>query len=125
MARILIIDDYPSVLLTLEYFLSEAGHEVVSTTDGAAGLNLAAAERIDLVLTDIDMPRMSGWEVCEAMRRDVRLCDLPVVMMTGRSLSENVSRARAVGAQALVAKPFERAEILNEIALQLRKPGTP
>ena len=107
MARILIIDDSAAIGESLAYFFESEGHSVVVADNGAAGLRRAAEQPVDVVLLDVEMPGMSGFEVCRAMRDNPALCKLPVVMMTGRALRASTAPARAAGARLVVAKPFD------------------
>jgi len=124
MARILVIDDNPSVLQSLGYFLESAGHTVFLATNGEAGLRCATGKPVDLVLLDIEMPDMSGLAVCSAMREDATLREVPVVMMTGRLLREVVVPARAAGARVVMGKPFD-LDYLHATISRYLPAGTP
>jgi CheY-like chemotaxis protein len=115
MARILIIDDDPGVRGVLKAMLERAGHEVVAGGGGPEGLQLAHERRPDLVLLDIEMPGMNGFDVCSLMKTDTALSSVPVVIMTGRPIAGIPARARAVGAVDLLSKPFERTSLLSKI----------
>jgi chemosensory pili system protein ChpA (sensor histidine kinase/response regulator) len=105
--RILVIDDNRSILETLSYLLAAIGHSAKVTEDGEEGLKIAAEGEVDLILTDVDMPRIGGLAVCESIKSNPRLQHLPVVMMTGRPSRDLVERALAAGARAVVPKPFD------------------
>lgn len=107
MARILIIDDNAGIGESLGYFLEALGHGVIFAPGGAMGLRCAAEQPIDLVLLDVEMPGMSGFEVCRAMQEDPAMHRIPVVMMTGRGIRELAAPAREAGARLVIAKPFE------------------
>jgi CheY-like chemotaxis protein len=115
MASILLVDDVESVRMALGYCLDELGHSVICAEDGAQGLRAAGEAPVDLVLLDVDMPRMNGFEVCAALRADPRLCRLPVVMMSGRASPDLESRARTNGARALLRKPFGIEDLRSAI----------
>jgi len=83
MPRILIVDDEPEIVRGLEDNLRFEGYQTVSATNGEDGLALASREAPDLILLDIMMPRMSGWDVCRELRR--KGIDVPVVMLTARA----------------------------------------
>jgi len=97
MSRILVIDDHPSVRQVMEYYLPTAGHTVLTAADGPAGLRLASETPVDLVLLDLDMPRMTGFGVCVELKRDARLQGLPVILMTGRLTKDVEVQAQALG----------------------------
>ena len=120
MARILIIDDDPGVRGVLAVMLERAGHAVSVAGRGEAGLAQARAERPDLVLLDIEMPGMNGFDVCSLIKTDTTLHDVPVIIMTGRPVAGVPARVQAVGAADLLAKPFQRDVLLEKIAQYLR-----
>lgn len=124
MSRILIIDDDAGVRGVLKAMLERAGYEVMAGAGGAEGLQLAHARRPDLVLLDIEMPGMNGFDVCSLMKTDTALCTVPVVMMTGRPIADVPARAQAVGAVDLLAKPFERDSLLKKIGSYLPAGGS-
>jgi CheY-like chemotaxis protein len=115
MARILVIDDDPGVRGVLKAMLERAGHEVAAGGGGVEGLQLAHARRPDLVLLDIEMPGMNGFDVCSLIKTDTALSSVPVVIMTGRPVAGVPARVQAVGAVDLLAKPFERESLLMKI----------
>lgn len=119
MPHILIIDDDPGVRGVLQAMLERAGHEVTAGCSGLEGLQLARARRPDLVLLDIEMPGMNGFDVCSLMKTDTTLASVPVVIMTGRPIVGVPARVQAVGAVDLLAKPFERNSLLAKIAQHL------
>lgn len=105
--RILVIDDYPSVLVALEYYLPTLGYAVVTAPDGPTGLEIASQGNVDLILLDFDMPFMAGIAVCETVRNSPALRHIPIIMITGRASRESIERGLAVGAKAVVMKPFD------------------
>jgi DNA-binding response OmpR family regulator len=121
MPRILIIDDEPEMVRGLEDNLRFEGYQTLSATNGADGLDLALREGPDLVLLDIMMPRLSGWDVLRGLRAKER--DLPVIMLTARG--EEVDRVLGLelGADDYVTKPFSLRELLARVRAVLRRPG--
>jgi DNA-binding response OmpR family regulator len=121
MPRILIIDDEPEIVRGLEDNLRFEGYETESATDGEAGLALALGRAPDLVLLDVMMPRMSGWEVCRALR--ARGVDVPVIMLTARAEETDRVQGLELGADDYVTKPFSLRELLARVRAVLRRPG--
>jgi DNA-binding response OmpR family regulator len=121
MPRILIIDDEPEMVRGLEDNLRFEGYQTLSATNGTDGLDLALREGPDLVLLDIMMPRLSGWDVLRGLRAKQR--DLPVIMLTARG--EEVDRVLGLelGADDYVTKPFSLRELLARVRAVLRRPG--
>ena len=121
MPRILIIDDEPEMVRGLEDNLRFEGYQTLSAADGRRGLALALSDAPDLLLLDIMMPGMSGWDVCRELRQ--KGLDIPVIMLTARG--EEVDRVLGLelGADDYVTKPFSLRELLARIRAVLRRPG--
>ncbi|BCJ56356.1 response regulator [Actinoplanes sp. NBRC 14428] len=112
---IVVAEDHEDILFVLQRALERAGHQVVATTDGAAALEAVREHRPDVVVTDVDMPRMSGLELCRAIRADEGLRHIPVVLASGSMLPGD-ARAAEVGANATLLKPFLPAQLLACVA---------
>src|SRR5437899_5264607 len=119
MAKILIVDDEPEIVRGLEDNLRFEGYQTASAANGEDALALALSGAPDLILLDVMMPRMSGWEVCRALR--AKGVDVPVIMLTARG--EEVDRVRGLelGADDYVTKPFSLRELLARIRAVLRR----
>ena len=115
MARILIVEDEPDVLLLLENRVRGAGHDVVSATNGEEGLTLVATEKPDLVVLDWMMPRRDGIDVCEEIRASDPDHLIKVLMLTARSQQSDVDRAMAAGADDYIVKPFSSRDLIERI----------
>jgi DNA-binding response OmpR family regulator len=113
--RILIVDDEPSIVIPLEYLMQREGYEVTTATDGEAALQ-AVAERVpDLVILDVMLPRMSGFDVCRALRSDPRHGRLRILMLSAKGRESEVSKGLALGADAYVTKPFSTRELVVRV----------
>ena len=121
MPRILIVDDEPEMVRGLEDNLRFEGYQTLSARDGRRGLELAVSEAPDLVLLDLMLPGMSGWDVCREIRR--RGLDIPVIMLTARGEERDLVEGLELGADDYVAKPFSPRELLARIHAVLRRPG--
>jgi len=121
MARILIVDDEPEIVRGLEDNLRFEGYQTAAATNGQDALALAQSDAPDLILLDIMMPRMSGWDVCRALRE--KGIEAPIIMLTARG--EEVDRVRGLelGADDYVTKPFSLRELLARVRAVLRRPG--
>lgn len=121
-SRILLVDDEPLVLLALSRLLRNRGFEVLTADDGIEALETLEREKIDIVLSDVCMPRMDGPRLISAMRehRPPILC--PVVMLTGYGDSSDQA-LRELGALAVVGKPIASGELLNVLERCLQAPG--
>ena len=119
MARILVIDDSLFMRQVMQSCLPGLGHSVKVAEDGEIGLRLADADSVDIVLLDVEMPRLTGIAVCEELKRDPSRNHLPVLMMTGRLTPEIENSARAAGAAAVLIKPFSLERLQQEFARNL------
>lgn len=111
-ARILIVDDEPNIVLSLEFLMEQAGFEVAVAEDGEAALAQLAAFRPDLVLLDIMLPRLNGYEVCQRIRTNPDWSGIKVVMLSAKGRELEVSKGLALGADAYVTKPFSTRELI-------------
>jgi len=112
---VLVVDDQPQNLRLLDAVLSPRGYTVLTATSGEQALDLLHAHPVDLVLLDILMPRMDGYQVCRRIRSDERTAFVPVVMVTASGSQERIESLRA-GADDFVQKPFDQAELLARVA---------
>ena len=124
MKRLLLIEDEPGLVLTLTDRLAREGYAVESSADGESGLERAAAEAFDLILLDVMLPRMTGFDVVRDLRR--RGVDTPVIMLTARGQVVDRVVGLKLGADDYVTKPFEMVELLARIEAKLRRaPAAP
>lgn len=112
---LLIVDDNPTNIKTLQIILEKSGYCTVSAMDGATCIEMAKNERPDLILLDINMPEMSGIEVCKALRRDEQSNDIPVIFVTASTDNETLREAFESGGTDYVRKPVNRIELLARI----------
>jgi two-component system alkaline phosphatase synthesis response regulator PhoP len=121
MPRILVVDDEPEIVRGLEDNLRFEGYQTFAATDAETALALAAREAPDLVILDLMMPRMSGWDVCRALR--ARGIDVPIIMLTARGEEADRVRGLEQGADDYITKPFSLRELLARVRAVLRRPG--
>ncbi len=121
MPRILIVDDEPEIVRGLEDNLRFEGYQTCAATDGETALALAAREAPDLIILDLMMPRLSGWEVCRALR--AKGIDVPIIMLTARGAEADRVRGLELGADDYITKPFSLRELLARVRAVLRRPG--
>ena len=115
MARVLVIDDEPDVLLLCRVNLQHAGHQVTETLDGAEGVNLARQNAPDVVVLDLMLPQMDGYEVLEALHADPATRDLPVIVLTAKAQVSEHSRSLAEGAVGFMTKPFAPDDLVRHL----------
>jgi DNA-binding response OmpR family regulator len=115
--RILVVDDEDDILNFLELVLVEKGFEVVTASGGQEALTKAKLERPDLVLLDIMMPQMDGWEVLKLLRADDETAQIPVAMLSARTEAGDRVQGLQEGAIDYICKPFSLQELLGKIEL--------
>lgn len=113
--RILIVDDEPNIVISLEYLMKKEGFEIAVATDGEAALKLASEFRPDLVLLDVMMPKKSGFEVCESLRSDPALAGVKIIMLTAKGRETEVTKGLALGANTYITKPFSTKDLIVQI----------
>ena len=113
--KILIVDDEDDILHFLELVLREKGYEVVTASGGHEALTKAQVDRPDLVLLDIMMPQMDGWEVLKLLRVDEETADIPVAMLSARTEAKDRVQGLQEGAIDYICKPFSLQELLGKI----------
>ena len=123
-ARILVIEDDPASLELLKYLLERAGYEVHVAADGAAGLQAALQHNPDLVLCDLQMPELTGFEVLARLRADSRWRPAPMVAVTAYSMPGDCEAALAAGFSDYMTKPIDPDTFLDEIARFLKRPAS-
>ena len=113
--KILVVDDEDDILQFLELVLREKGYDVVTAASGQEALTRAQIEKPDLVLLDIMMPQMDGWEVLKLLRVDDETADIPVAMLSARTEAKDRVQGLQEGAIDYICKPFALQELLEKI----------
>ena len=114
--KILIADDEPNIVISLEYLLQREGYAVVVARDGQEALEAIAREKPALVLLDVMMPHKTGFEVCQAVRADESLLATKILMLTAKGRETDVAKGLALGADAYMTKPFSTRELVQKVA---------
>ena len=114
--KVLIVDDEPNIVLSLEFLMKKAGFEVAVARDGEEALAQVAAFGPDLVLLDVMMPKKSGYEVCEILRADPARAGMKIVMLSAKGRDTEVAKGMALGADAYVTKPFSTKDLVAQVA---------
>ena len=111
MARILIVDDSPSQLVGIKRIVEKLGHDTVTAEDGAAGVEAAKRELPDLVLMDVVMPNLNGFQATRSITRDPSTKHIPVVLVTTKDQDTDRVWGMRQGAKAYITKPFNEADL--------------
>ncbi len=118
--RILIVEDEESLLKLETILLTVKGYEVTGALTGTEAIKKISDERFDLILLDIMLPDIDGFEVCRRVKKDPRTAGVPVVMLTAKKSPDDQERGAACGASAYLMKPFKSAMIIDVIEKLLR-----
>ena len=121
MAKILVVDDEDDTRMITRILLQKAGHEVIEAASGDEGLKALEDYKPDLVILDVMMPGTTGWEVCEKIKTDSAVRDIPVLMFTVRTEMHDMRHSRKTGADAHVNKPFGMDVLLRTVERLLER----
>jgi two-component system, OmpR family, alkaline phosphatase synthesis response regulator PhoP len=114
--KILIAEDEPNIVISLEFLLKEAGYEVAVARDGSQALSLAGTLRPDLIVLDVMLPALNGFDVCRRIRGSREAKNTKVLMLTARGRESEVARGMSAGADAYMTKPFANRELMKVVA---------
>jgi CheY-like chemotaxis protein len=121
MKRVLVIEDNADMRAEIVDMLGFEGFDVLQAEDGRAGLEVVAASRPDLILCDVMMPNLDGYGTLAALRRDPATARMPFVFLTAKASDEDVQRARTLGADGYVTKPFRVEDLVTALQAALDK----
>jgi CheY-like chemotaxis protein len=113
MGRVLVVDDEPDVLLLCRLNLQQLGHDLLEAPDGVTALELVHERRPDVIVLDLMLPGIDGYQVLEALRKDEETARIPVLVLTAKSLRADRERSHGLGASAFLTKPFLPSELCD------------
>lgn len=119
--KILIVDDEPHTVQTVKDRLEFGGYEVITAKDGEEGLSKARKEAPNLILLDLMLPKMNGYEVCQLLKFDQKYKHIPIIMLTARTQEADKATGKETGADEYVTKPFEFNDLVSKIKTYLEK----
>ncbi len=122
-SKILVVDDEPNIVLSLEFLMKQAGFQVRIASDGEAALAAIAAELPDLVLLDVMMPRKNGFEVCQTIRANSDWKHVRIIMLTAKGREVEREKGLALGADDYITKPFSTQEVVDRVRELLAESG--
>ncbi|MEP6470727.1 MAG: response regulator [Acidobacteriota bacterium] len=121
-ARILVVEDSPDIRVLIRMLLEAAGHDVITASDGREGVETAKRERPDLVLMDLSLPVLSGWEAAKAIKETPETASIPVVAVTAHAMHGDRERALAAGCDGFIPKPIDEETFETLVGSYLRPP---
>jgi DNA-binding response OmpR family regulator len=119
--RILLVEDDPSAIRLVSFTLEQEGYEVLTASNGLEGLRKAREEKPDLLVLDVMLPGLDGFEVCQRLRADAETASLPVLMLSAKAQEIDRTTGMKVGADDYLPKPADPAEIIARVASLLEK----
>jgi len=123
MAKILIAEDERDIRDLVAFTLRFAGHEVVAASNGEEAVQMAPDAKPDLILMDVRMPRMTGYEACRAIKTNPKLKDIPVVFLSAKGQESEIQTGLEVGAEEYLLKPFAPDQLTDRVKAILSKFG--
>lgn len=118
---ILLVEDNEDNRIVYSTILEFAGHRVIEAQDGEAGVALARSEHPDLILMDVSIPLIDGWEATRILKADPETRDIPIIALTAHALEEDRAKAREVGCDGYIAKPAEPRVVLAQVEQHLAR----
>ena len=113
--EILIVDDEPSIVVPIQFLMEQQGYRVVIAENGHDALDMIYQYTPDLVLLDIMLPGIDGYEVCEIVRLNPKLRDIKIIFLTAKGREVEIAKGLALGADAYITKPFSNADLVAQV----------
>ncbi|HEY5310129.1 MAG TPA: response regulator [Casimicrobiaceae bacterium] len=117
--KILIADDEPNIVVSLEFLMKQKGYTVRVATNGEDALRAVGEFAPDLILLDVMMPQLSGYDVCQKVRENPAWAGIRIIMLSAKGRDVEVNKGMAVGADAYVTKPFSTKDLIAQVAQML------
>jgi DNA-binding response OmpR family regulator len=123
MAKIVVAEDEPDIRELIAFTLRFAGHEVITGSNGLEGYDLTKAEHPDLVMFDVRMPRMTGYDACKKIKADPEIAHIPVIFLSAKGQENEIEQGIASGAEEYLLKPFAPDQLTERVKSILAKYG--
>lgn len=113
--RILIVDDDPAAVELIQYLLEREGFQTSLAVNGAQGIAMAKEKQPDLILLDVMLPEMDGFQVCQQLRADPSIARLPIIMLSARAQTSDLETGQEAGADLYLTKPLDLTELIQAV----------
>ncbi len=113
--KILIVDDEPSIIVPVQFLMEQNGYDVMVAFSGEEAMEIIAEKKVDLILLDIMLPVIDGFEVCQRVRENLQWNKIKIILLTALGSDANVEKGLALGANAYITKPFSNIEIVDKV----------
>lgn len=123
MAKIVIAEDEPDIRELIAFTLRFAGHEVITGANGQEGYELAKQHKPDLIMLDVRMPKMTGYEACQSIKAEPDIAHIPVIFLSAKGQETEIEQGLSVGAEQYLLKPFAPDQLTQQVTEVLKKYG--
>ena len=113
--KILIVDDEPSIIVPVQFLMEQNGYDVMVAFSGEEAMEIIADKKVDLILLDIMLPVIDGFEVCQRVRENPQWNKIKIILLTALGSDANVEKGLALGADAYITKPFSNVDIVEQV----------
>ncbi|MBT8349950.1 MAG: response regulator [Deltaproteobacteria bacterium] len=113
--KILIVDDEPSIIVPVQFLMEQNGYDVMVAFSGEEAMEIIADTKVDLILLDIMLPVIDGFEVCQRVRENPQWSKIIIILLTALGSDANVEKGLALGADAYITKPFSNVDIVEKV----------
>lgn len=120
--KVLLVDDEADFIDVLRTHLESYDYQVIPAYDGEEALEKVASEEPDLIILDIMLPKINGFDVCRKLKTDQNYKDIPIIMLTAKFQANDINFGKAMGAEAYITKPFEPQVLLDKMRELMKKP---
>ncbi len=114
-SKVLIVDDEPNILMSLEFLLKKSGYQVYIARDGSEALDIVNKEVPEMILLDIMMPDVDGYEVCQKIKKDLTTSHIKIVFLSAKSKQEDIAKGYEMGADLYITKPFSTRNLIAQL----------
>lgn len=120
--KILIVDDEPNIVIPLQFLMEQNGYNILVAQSGEEALEMISKEKPDLVLLDIMLPGVDGFEVCEIVRLNPEWRNIKIIFLTAKGRDVDIAKGMVLGADEYITKPFSNQQIIDAVIKLLKKP---
>lgn len=113
--KVLIVDDEPNILLSLEFLMKKNGFEIFVARDGGEALEIIKSNVPDLIILDIMMPEVDGYEVCQKIKNDRELSAMKIVFLSAKVMKDDIKKGYEMGADLYITKPFSTRKLMKQV----------
>jgi DNA-binding response OmpR family regulator len=119
--KILLVDDERDIITLITPRLIASGYDVITALDGEEALDKAKKEKPDLIILDIMLPKINGYQICDTLKSDLKYKNIPIILFTAKAQDDDIKSGKKVGADAYVTKPFDSTMLMGQIKKFLTK----